>query len=196
MICKMEYLPPFICLINRGSCTSRLQQYKSRRARGQIGRAPGILPKQRKGGNINEVLHKQTHMVHLSRGLRTESPARSARHDFGAQIQSGRTPRRGCLSRRLRTAVPHRVSEKKHQRRTGVERDHGKHQRAVLPTRKKYGARVPAIRGQSGILGRLCIRTGHCPLFCRVLSLRRRQDRISAHARKHIRIPKSLFFII
>ena len=40
----MEYLPSFICLINRGSCTSRLQQYKSRRARGRIGRAPGILP--------------------------------------------------------------------------------------------------------------------------------------------------------
>lgn len=44
MICKMEYLPPFICLINRGSCTSRLQQYKSRRARGRTDRAPGILP--------------------------------------------------------------------------------------------------------------------------------------------------------
>ena len=44
MICKMEYLPPFICLINRGGCTSRLQQYKSRKARGRTVRAPGILP--------------------------------------------------------------------------------------------------------------------------------------------------------
>ena len=40
----MEYLPPFICLINRGSCTSRSHQYKSRRARGRLGRAPGVLP--------------------------------------------------------------------------------------------------------------------------------------------------------
>ena len=40
MICKMEYLPPFICLINRGSCTSRSHQYKSRRARGRTDRAP------------------------------------------------------------------------------------------------------------------------------------------------------------
>lgn len=44
MMCKMEYLPPFICLINRGGCTSRLQQYKSRKARGRTVRAPGILP--------------------------------------------------------------------------------------------------------------------------------------------------------
>ena len=36
----MEYFPPFICLIYRGSCTSRLQQYKSRRARGRLDRAP------------------------------------------------------------------------------------------------------------------------------------------------------------
>ena len=40
----MEYLPPFICLINRGSWTSRSHQYKSRRARGRTSRAPGILP--------------------------------------------------------------------------------------------------------------------------------------------------------
>ena len=44
MICKMEYLPPFICLINRGSRTSRSHQYKSRRARGRLDRAPGVLP--------------------------------------------------------------------------------------------------------------------------------------------------------
>ena len=44
MICKMEYFPPFICLINRGSCTSRSHQYKSRRARGRLDRAPGVLP--------------------------------------------------------------------------------------------------------------------------------------------------------
>ena len=44
MICKMEYLPPFICLINRGSWTSRSHQYKSRRARGRLDRAPGVLP--------------------------------------------------------------------------------------------------------------------------------------------------------
>ena len=40
----MEYLPPFICLINRGSRTSRSHQYKSRRARGRLDRAPGVLP--------------------------------------------------------------------------------------------------------------------------------------------------------
>ena len=40
MICKMEYLPLFICLINRGSWTSRSHQYKSRRARGRLDRAP------------------------------------------------------------------------------------------------------------------------------------------------------------
>ena len=162
----MEYLPPFICLINRGCCTSRSQQYKSRRARGRTDRAPGILPKSRKGGNLNEVLHKQTHMVCLSRRRRTESPARSARHDFGAQIQSKRASRRGCLFRRLRTAIPRRVSEKKRSpRRSGVEGDHGKHQRAVFPAWQKHGVGVSAIRRQSGILGWLCIRTGHCPLF-------------------------------
>ena len=36
----MEYFPPFICLINRGSWTSRSHQYKSRRARGRLDRAP------------------------------------------------------------------------------------------------------------------------------------------------------------
>ena len=81
-------------------------------------------------------------MVCLSRRERTESPARSARHHFGAQIQSGRALCRGCLFRRLRTAVPSRVSEKKHSpRQTGVERDHSKHQRSVFPTRKEHGAR-------------------------------------------------------
>lgn len=40
----MEYFPPFICLINRGSWTSRSHQYKSRRARGRLDRAPGVLP--------------------------------------------------------------------------------------------------------------------------------------------------------
>ncbi len=36
----MEYLPPFICLINRGSWTSRSHQYISRRAHGRTVRAP------------------------------------------------------------------------------------------------------------------------------------------------------------
>lgn len=158
MICKMEYLPPFICLINRGSCTSRLQQYKSRRARGRIGRAPGILPRSRKGGEDNEVLHEKAHMVCLSRGFRTESPARSARHRFGAQIQSGRAPRRGYLFQRLRTTVFCGVSKTYDPScRTGVERDHGKHELSVFSTRKKCGFGVPAIWRQSGILGRLCV---------------------------------------
>lgn len=193
----MEYLPSFICLINRGSCTSRLQQYKSRRARGRTDRAPGILPKSRKGGNLNEVLHKQTHMVCLSRRRRTESPARSARHDFGAQIQSKRASRRGCLFRRLRTAIPRRVSEKKRSpRRSGVEGDHDKHELSVFSTRKEHGVGMSAIRRKQRVLERLCRQRSYPSLFFRMLSLCRRQDRISAHARKHIRIPKSLFFII
>ena len=136
-------------------------------------------------------------MVCLSRRERTESPARSARHHFGAQIQGGRAPRRGYLFRRLRTAVFCGVSETHDpSRRTGVEGDHGKHQRAVFSTRKEHGIGMPAIRRKQGVLERLCIRTGHCPLFFRMLSLCRRQDRLSAYAREPVWIPSSLFFTI
>ena len=125
-------------------------------------------------------------MVRLSRGFRTESPARSARHDFGAQIQSKRALCRGYLFRRLRTAVFCGVSKTYDPpRRTDVERDHGKHQRSVFSARKEHGVGMSAIRRKQRILEWLYVRTGHYPLFFRMLSLSRRQDRFSAHTREH-----------
>ena len=139
----------------------------------------GILPNTYKEGNSDQVLHEKTDMVCLPRRGRTGQAARQTRNHFGHQTQRKGFLYRGWIPFRLRTAVSGNLSQTHESHsRTGVAKRDEKYQRAILSTRIEHRAGMTAIWRQQRVLERLCVRTGHFPLLCRVLPLCGADDRV------------------